>query len=123
MSVKRKQGSASHVQRSRRRDADNRVVLPSGAFVPRRVNGVNLRARIDEWNRQNPGQMASAQLMLDIAPDHHSYATYASPISSSFQLTKEERIPRVPHQNYLPEPSSFMIRTSRFTPQVACPII
>ncbi|KAJ6530500.1 hypothetical protein DFH09DRAFT_1093550 [Mycena vulgaris] len=75
-----------------RRDADGKVVLPTGAFVPRRVNGVNLRARIDEWHRQNPGQLASAQLAFNIAPDARFHAAYPPPVVPNFQLTAEERI-------------------------------
>ncbi|KAJ7108921.1 hypothetical protein C8R43DRAFT_1139850 [Mycena crocata] len=37
-----------------RKDADGKIVLPTGSFVPRRMNGVNLRARVDDWHRQNP---------------------------------------------------------------------
>ncbi|KAJ7925343.1 hypothetical protein B0H13DRAFT_1863187 [Mycena leptocephala] len=81
-----------------RKDADGRVVLPSGAFVPRRVNGVNLRARIDEWHRQNPGQLAAAQLVFNIAPDHRVPATNF--VSSSFQLSTDEQIQSLEREIY-----------------------
>jgi hypothetical protein len=49
-----------------KRGADGRVVLPSGAMVPRDVPGNWLRDRVDEWHRQNPGQAAS-QMILEVA--------------------------------------------------------
>jgi len=56
-----------------RRDAEGKVILSSGAFVPRSIPGQWLRDRVDEWHRQNPGQLARAQLsastmMFDIIP-------------------------------------------------------
>jgi len=51
-----------------RRDVEGRVVLSTGAFVPRGIPGRWLRERVDEWHRQNPGQLAQGQLMLDVLP-------------------------------------------------------
>ncbi|KAJ6540497.1 hypothetical protein B0H19DRAFT_959651, partial [Mycena capillaripes] len=53
-----------------RRNADGRVVLPTGAFVPRAIVGKNLRTRIEEWHKQNPGQLAAAQLLIETAVEH-----------------------------------------------------
>ncbi|KAF7342425.1 hypothetical protein MVEN_01831600 [Mycena venus] len=76
-----------------RRDADGKVVLPTGSFVPRRINGVNLRARIEEWHRQNPGQMASPQLLFDITPTHRvAVESYTAQSQPSFSLSVEDRI-------------------------------
>ncbi|KAJ7177321.1 hypothetical protein C8R43DRAFT_1118325 [Mycena crocata] len=83
-----------------RRDADGKVVLPSGAFVPRRINGANLRARIEEWHRQNPGQLASAQLAFHISQDHRVDPPYIPPVSTSFQLSAEERIQSLEREIY-----------------------
>lgn len=49
-----------------KRSQDGRVVLPSGAMVPRSISGAWLRDRIDEYHRQNPGQMA-AQMLFEVA--------------------------------------------------------
>ncbi|KAJ7340893.1 hypothetical protein DFH08DRAFT_925334 [Mycena albidolilacea] len=77
-------------------DSDGRVTLPSGAFVPRRIEGRNLRARIEEWHRQNPGQLAAAQLMLELATHHlsepPSTASTVPPTANTFQLSEEEQI-------------------------------
>ncbi|KAJ7101247.1 hypothetical protein B0H15DRAFT_769685 [Mycena belliarum] len=79
-----------------KRDTDGRVVLPSGAFVPRRIDGRNLRARIEEWHRQNPGQLGAAQLLLDVPSkplSTPSSGPASSPINTNtFQLSAEERI-------------------------------
>ena len=45
-----------------KRGPDGRVVLPSGAVVPRSITGAWLRDRVDEYHRQNPGQMAASML-------------------------------------------------------------
>ncbi|KAJ7258618.1 hypothetical protein C8J57DRAFT_1073625 [Mycena rebaudengoi] len=74
-----------------KRDTEGRVTLPSGAFVPRRVEGRNLRARIEEWHRQNPGQIAAAQLMLEVATKHLSSPSTTTS-TSTFTLSEEERI-------------------------------
>ena len=46
--------------------ASGKVVLPSGAEVPRGIPGTWLRDRIDEWHRQNPGQMGAAQMFFEV---------------------------------------------------------
>ncbi|KAJ7830860.1 hypothetical protein B0H13DRAFT_2432885 [Mycena leptocephala] len=67
-----------------KRDVNGRVVLPSGAFVPRHIQGHNLRERIQEYHRTNPNQVAAAQMMLDT----HQNFTYAH--QGSNRLTIEE---------------------------------
>jgi hypothetical protein len=42
-----------------KRGADSKVILPSGAMVPRDIPGTWLRDRIEEWHRRNPGQKAA----------------------------------------------------------------
>jgi hypothetical protein len=49
-----------------KRSPEGRVVLPSGAMVPRSITGAWLRDRVDEYHRQNPGQMA-AQMLFEVA--------------------------------------------------------
>ncbi|KAJ7053186.1 hypothetical protein C8F01DRAFT_1260836 [Mycena amicta] len=50
------------------RNVNGKVVLPSGAFVPSHIQGATIRARVQEWHRQNPNQRAAAQLMVDVNP-------------------------------------------------------
>jgi hypothetical protein len=49
-----------------KRSHDGKVVLPSGAMVPRSITGAWLRDRVDEYHRQNPGQMA-ASMFFEVA--------------------------------------------------------
>ena len=44
---------------------EGKVVLPSGAMVPRGITGTWLCNRVDEWHRQNPGQLA-AQIFFEV---------------------------------------------------------
>ena len=39
--------------RAKRNDFD-RVVLPNGQYIPAAITGPNMKARIDEWHKQNP---------------------------------------------------------------------
>lgn len=45
-----------------KRGPDGKVVLPSGAMVPRSIVGTWLRDRIEDYHRLNPGQMAATML-------------------------------------------------------------
>ena len=49
-----------------KRNQDNKVVLPSGAFVPHEIPGTLLRERVDEWHRRNPNQLAAATMLHTI---------------------------------------------------------
>ena len=49
-----------------KRNTDGKVILPSGAFVPRNIPGQWLRDQIDEWHRRNPNQLAAAQMMYRV---------------------------------------------------------
>ncbi|KAJ6471579.1 hypothetical protein C8R47DRAFT_1077231 [Mycena vitilis] len=79
-----------------KRNTDGRVTLPSGAFVPGRIEGRNLRARVEEWHRQNPGQLAAAQLLLTTqqatSASTSSTSSVAPASASTFQLSEEDRI-------------------------------
>ncbi len=43
-------------------NVDGKVILPTGAFVPRYIPGRFLKDRIDEWHRRHPGQLAAASI-------------------------------------------------------------
>ena len=49
-----------------KRSPKGKVVLPSGAMVPRSITGTWLRDRVDEYHRQNPGQLAT-QMLFEVA--------------------------------------------------------
>jgi hypothetical protein len=61
-----------------KRSPEGKVVLPTGAHVPRSITGAWLRDRVDEWHRQNPGQMA-AQMYCEV--------TAAPPVSAPSYAT------------------------------------
>jgi hypothetical protein len=46
--------------------ASGKVVLPSGAEVPRGIPRTWLRDRVDKWHCQNPGQMGAVQMFFEV---------------------------------------------------------
>jgi hypothetical protein len=66
-----------------KRNVEGKIVLPSGAFIPRDIVGKYMKDRFDEWHRRNPGQLAAATMMLnvltnEIASSHPTLATRAT---------------------------------------------
>ena len=49
-----------------RRDVQGKIVLATGAWIPRDLPGKCFKDRIDEWHRRNPGQLAAGQLMYNV---------------------------------------------------------
>lgn len=47
-----------------KRNHENKLVLPSGASIPRNITGTWLRDRFNEYHRQNPNQAGGAAQML-----------------------------------------------------------
>ena len=72
-----------------RRNHEGKVVLPTGAFVPREITGNCLRERIDEWHRKNPNQLAAATLINTI---NKSIVYPNPPTPDTFQLSTSDRI-------------------------------
>ena len=50
-----------------RRNHEGKVILSTGAYVPRDIPGEHLCDRIDEWHRRNPNQLASGTLSSNTA--------------------------------------------------------
>jgi len=83
-----------------RRNHEGKVILSSGAFVPRDIQGEFLKDRIDEWHRRNPNQLASGQLsgntsLLGAIVSTSPQATTSLPVASGYpilQLSTQERI-------------------------------
>ncbi len=46
-----------------KRNVEGKVILPTGAYVPRDIPGKFLQERIDEWHRRHPGQLAAASIL------------------------------------------------------------
>ena len=74
-----------------KRNAEGKVVLPNGEFVPRGIPGEWLRDRVDEWHRQNPGQLAKVELLTRSNTEQLMLAIDSSK-TSAFQLSTEDRI-------------------------------
>ncbi|THH11446.1 hypothetical protein EW146_g8045 [Bondarzewia mesenterica] len=87
-----------------RRNLEGKVILSSGAFVPRSIPGLWLKERINEWHRRNPGQIARGQLLLNVLPNvyyDHSAPDPTDPPApaiamtvhlSAYHLTTDDRI-------------------------------
>ena len=72
-----------------KRNPEGKVVLPSGAYVPREIPGALLQDRINEWHNRNPGQLASVSLLNTI--DYPNSMT-TSTTKQTFQLSTSDRI-------------------------------
>ncbi|KAG5637420.1 hypothetical protein H0H81_004627 [Sphagnurus paluster] len=44
------------------RNQEGRIVLPSGGYVPNNIGGDNLKAKVKEWHRRNPNQLATGHI-------------------------------------------------------------
>ncbi|KAF7372228.1 hypothetical protein MVEN_00082300 [Mycena venus] len=75
-----------------RRNVNGRVVLPSSAFVPRDIEGKDLHERIDNWHRKNLGQLAAAQLIVEVAHQQLTSAVAALSSSRNYVLSDDERL-------------------------------
>src|SRR5882762_9336794 len=110
-----------------KRDVNNRIILPTGAFIPRNIPGALFKDRIDEWHCRNPNQLAAGQLMLgvisnsiseplvlaslNLATQHTHPDLLDSSLSLSTQLTAQERIDSLEHE-------LFQLRGRRADPPV-----
>ena len=79
------------------RNHKGKVILSSGAFVPRDTPGEFLKDRIDEWHRCNLNQLAkgvlsgNTSLLGAIVPAQHPLTTNAAASCPILQLTMAER--------------------------------
>ena len=101
-----------------KRNTEGKVILPSGAYVPRDITGQWLRDRIDEWHRRNPNQLAAAQMMYRVLANGISSTAEPEPLRPilatrqthphlfdnstvpSLQLTAQERIDSLERELY-----------------------
>ena len=73
-----------------KRNIEGKIVLPTGAFVPREIPGTLLRDRIDEWHKRNPNQLAAASLINTI--DARIINQCPSTTLQTYQLSTQDRI-------------------------------
>ena len=92
-----------------KRDVTGKVVLPSGAAVPKGPG--RIRDRMEEWHRQNPGQMA-AQLFLEVTAPATAPTDEAADQSFSHPILYAE-------QNQRTEPAGiYALNRHRLRPEV-----
>jgi len=78
-----------------RRNFEGKVILPSGAFVPRDIPGQYLRDRIDEWHKRNPNQLANGTLFnAVVSSTQPTIPTIKEQpdVSPTYQLSAQDRI-------------------------------
>lgn len=95
-----------------RRNYEGKVVLSTGAFVPRDIPGTLLCERVNEWHRRNPGQLGVATLVHTISTEHIRSHTQV-PSAPAFQLSATERITTLEAELF-----NLRARKSAFTPAI-----
>ena len=102
-----------------KRNSDNKIILVSGAFIPRTIEGKWMKDRVDEWHRQNPNQLAMGLLSSNATPsteqlmyEIHSPAISSNPepatSRSTFQLSANDRIAMLEYElNALRQKTTF----------------
>jgi aspartyl protease/uncharacterized protein DUF4100 len=88
-----------------RRNIEGKVVLSTGAYVPREIPGTLLQERVDEWHRRNPGQLAAATLV------HTIDKSLLYPPQPIYQLSSSDRIAHLEAELY-----ALKSRRSNFVP-------
>lgn len=67
------------------RNADGRLTLPNGSYIPRTIEGRNFAERFDRWHELNPGQVINGANFVREAPPHAKTMWWtAEPLASSF---------------------------------------
>jgi hypothetical protein len=77
-----------------RRNAEGKVILPSGAFPPRDLPGITMAERIAEWHKRNPNQLAAGTLSSNTTAGTFLYSVTqpSSPAPASTEsFTYEDR--------------------------------
>jgi len=82
-----------------KRNAEGKVVLPNGYYIPRDIPGRWLIERIDEWHKRNPGQVVTGTMLHEITStatlvptQAHILANRGEPTSAKFEFSAEDRI-------------------------------
>jgi hypothetical protein len=97
-----------------KRNIEGKVVLPSGAYVPRDIPPGLLSERIEEWHRRNPNQLAAPTLLHTIGHTSSSIIPAPIPISKhAFQLSTSDRIATIEAELF-----NLRSRSVKFAPMV-----
>ena len=68
-----------------------KVVLSTGALIPREIPGTLLSEQVNEWHRRSPNQLSASALVHMILAKHIQSHTPASTVPL-FQLSTADRI-------------------------------
>jgi len=102
-----------------KRNSDGKIILSTGAFIPRTIEGQWMKDRVDEWHRLNPNQLAmgmlssnaspsTEQLMYEIHSASAPSTSGASTSRSTFQLSKDDKIAMLEYElNALRQKTTF----------------
>ena len=98
-----------------KRNTEGKVVLPSGAYVPRDIPGTLLSERIEEWHRRNPNQLAAVALFHTIdKPKSLSSTSTQFPVATlPLQLSTSDRIATIEAELY-----NLRARNPKFIPLI-----
>ena len=81
-----------------RRNHEGKVILNTGAFVPRSIPGTTLIERVEEWHRRNPNQVMKGQLSSNTNTTQLMYDCVETakveevPMVNTMRLSSEDRI-------------------------------
>ena len=75
------------------RDINHRLILSSGAEIPRLLPGICLRNKVDEWHSRNPGQTAKVEIAKKDNTSAQSLVYgIAPPTAAAYHLSKDDEI-------------------------------
>ena len=96
-----------------RRNFEGKVVLSTGAFVPRDIPGTLLCERVDEWHRRFPNQLSVAAALLHTISPEQTQSHIDNSAMPIFQLSAADRITALEAELY-----TLRARRPAFTPIV-----
>ena len=79
---------------------EGKVILSTGAFVPRAIQGQWLHDRVDKWHCQNPGQLVAGHLMYDVLQAHPQAQNnvHVPAVDASYTLSTDNHITSLEHE-------------------------
>jgi hypothetical protein len=67
---------------------EGKVVLPSGAYVPRSIPGITLRDRVDKYHKRNPNQTSTSRVSSNTNTSSQLMYEVLRPPPASFSIAK-----------------------------------
>ncbi|KAF8165796.1 hypothetical protein B0H34DRAFT_794142 [Crassisporium funariophilum] len=97
-----------------KRNTEGKVVLSTGAFVPRNITGANLKERVDKWHRRNPNQLTAGSLFNPIESTSNTSPSADNMFShQTYKLTAGDQIASLEAELF-----NLKARKQGFTPTV-----